>query len=299
MPGLPLNTMKPYSGTRKAIDLSNAYLDPDKLFTAHKNRVVADGGTILNETSCKNEIAFIINMGLWDNMASVASPEWGIKQDSSGNILKMYGLGNTPDYTAMQFGTALHPVTLDTTREIPLAIIKMDGGGSQLVSGAVVLQGHASLPYAVSVRGIDFDTTDNQGIAVRFNGPVYPHFYYWCVYRQAQKWQWFYSCDRDNPPTGVNGGASAGKLWDGTIGRSSALVSSADGQLRAYDNGSLFATSSTPPPPNISGITGTITLGTRYANEQTIAGAAYGGIGRVRVFSICNDAAASQISARA
>ncbi|AXX17712.1 hypothetical protein D7028_12900 [Serratia marcescens] len=290
--------MKPYSGTRKAIDLSNAYLDPDKLFTAHKNRVVADGGTILNEASCKNEIAFIINLGLWDNMASVASPEWGIKQDGSGNILKMYGLGNTPDYTATQFGTALHPVTLDTTREIPLAIIKMDGGGSQLVSGAVVLQGHASLPYAVSVRGIDYDITDNQGIAARFNGPSWPHFYYWCINRQAQKFKWFYSCDQFNPPTGA-GGASASKVWDGTIGRSAALVSPIEGKLRAYDSGAFSSESSSLPPPNISGITGTITLGTRYANEQTIAGAAYGGIGRVRVFSICNDAAASQISARA
>lgn len=298
MTSLAFNTLKPYTGSRAPIDLSGAYLDVTALFNAHKARVTADGGIILNEASCKSEIEFIINLGLWDVMASVAAPEWGIKRDGSGNILKMYGLGKTPDYTSTQVGTAIHPVTLDTSKEIPMAVIRLDGGGSQLVSGSMTLQAAASLPYIVSVRGLDYDLTDNQGIALRFNGPSWPHFYYWCVSRNDQKFQWFYSCDRFNPPTGA-GGASASKAWDGTVGKSAALVSSSEGQLRAYDNGSIFTTSSSYPPPNIAGIGGTVTLGTRYAGEQSQAAAAYGGIGRIRIFSSGNDTAAAQISARA
>lgn len=297
MANLALNTMRPYSGSRAAIDLSAAYLDADRLFDAHKARVLADGGKILNESSCRDEIAFIISVGLWDSMASVAAPEWGVKQDGLGNVVKIYGLGKTPDYTATQVGTAIHPVILDTTKEIPMAVIRLDSGGSQLVSGDLVLQAASELPYLVSIRGLDYDTTDNQGIAMRFNGPNWPHFIYWSVHRNNQKFNWFYACDQFNPPIGA-GGASASGTWNGTIGKSAALVSHADKKLTAYEHGLFSSESSTFPPPDISGIRATITLGARYANEEAGEKIAYGGIGRVRAFSICNDIAAALISNR-
>ncbi|HBT4637897.1 TPA: hypothetical protein MB271_001484, partial [Klebsiella pneumoniae] len=85
----------PTTGNRVLLPYTR--LDPAELFAAHKARVLADGGEILNESSLMQEITDIVAAGLWQYAVSLASPEWGIKRDAEGYVTKMYGLVG-PDY---------------------------------------------------------------------------------------------------------------------------------------------------------------------------------------------------------
>lgn len=53
-----VTTGKGYYGFRTALDLSDSILDPQALFNAYKARVVADGGTIPDESGCLDRFHF-------------------------------------------------------------------------------------------------------------------------------------------------------------------------------------------------------------------------------------------------
>lgn len=62
-------------------------VDVDKFFNFYKKRVLADGGSIVNEDSVKEAIGFVIDNKIpADLVFSATSPSWGVK-----------GQGNTPE----------------------------------------------------------------------------------------------------------------------------------------------------------------------------------------------------------
>ncbi|HBT4641472.1 TPA: hypothetical protein MB271_005184, partial [Klebsiella pneumoniae] len=117
----------PTTGNRTLLPYTR--LDPAELFAAHKARVLADGGEILNEVSLLQEITDIVNAGLWQYAVSLASPEWGIKRDAEGYVTKMYGLAGTPDY--LEFivaGQYARRCMLDTTTTPPSIRVQVNLG---------------------------------------------------------------------------------------------------------------------------------------------------------------------------
>ncbi|MFP7610153.1 hypothetical protein [Serratia quinivorans] len=300
MSSLAMDTGKLYDGVRRSMNLTGALLNPAEIFDKHKQRVLDDGGIILNEASLMDEINFLVEKDAWTNMASFAAPEWGIKKDSNGNIIKMYGLGETPDYEAVVAGAAENPITLDTSKEIPVINIKLKNGGSYLRTVRMLpIQKTRNAQYLMAIRALDLDVNDNTGIAVSFINSSFPAFYFWSVSRQAQKYSWFYACDQVNPPAGAGGAKVARTPFDGTITRTAALVDVVGERMRGYENGTLYKESTQFPPPNISGVMGFLQVAGRYPSDLTSSDGAYGCIGRIRVLSQASEELAKLISQRA
>ncbi|ELW7386653.1 hypothetical protein [Yersinia intermedia] len=154
------------TGNRGYLDIKT--LDPQQLFNAHRARVTADGGTIMNEASLLDEIKFLVNNGMWKYVTFYASPEWGIKYDTDGtSVLKMYGLGPT-DFIAYDVGRALkRPITLDTSVTPPK--IKMwvwDGGSLMRAEKLVTAQYSKNNPYLFSAIMDDTESSDAAGISI-------------------------------------------------------------------------------------------------------------------------------------
>lgn len=64
-------------------------------FTLYKQRVVADGGAIIDEQATKDAINFGLSNGVNNTTGfSVTSPRWGAKI-SNGNVVKLYSLFNS------------------------------------------------------------------------------------------------------------------------------------------------------------------------------------------------------------
>ncbi|CAI0889265.1 hypothetical protein [Serratia marcescens] len=300
MASLAMDTGKLYDGLRSSINLAGALLKPAEIFDKHKKRVIDDGGIILNEASLMDEINFLVENDAWTNMASFAAPEWGIKKNADGNVIKMYGLGDTPDYEAVVAGTTVNPITLDTAREIPVLNIKLQNGGTYLRTARMLpIQKTRNAQYLMAVRALDLDLNDNTGIAVSFINSSFPAIYFWSVSRQAQKYSWFYACDKFNPPTGAGGANVSRAPFDGTITRTAALVDVVGERMRGYENGTLYQEDLKTPPPNISGVMGYLQVAGRYPSDLTSSDGAYGCIGRIRVLSQATEDLAKLISQRA
>lgn len=161
-----LLSTKPTTGNRTLLPFT--IFNPQTIFNAHKARVVADGGVILNEGSLLDEITFLVGEGLWEYVTFYASPEWGIKYDADGtSVLKMYGLGPT-DFVAYDVGRTLkRPITLDTSVSPPK--IKMwvwDGGSLMRAEKLVTAQYSKNNPYLFSAIMDDTESSDAAGISI-------------------------------------------------------------------------------------------------------------------------------------
>ncbi|QJW57007.1 hypothetical protein HL670_03904 [Serratia plymuthica] len=160
--------VSPWASTGNRGFLNINTLDPQQLFNAHKNRVVADGGVILNEASLLDEINFLVNNGMWKYVTFYASPEWGIKYAADGtSVIKMYGLGLT-DFTATDVGGAnLRPVTLDSSVSPPALSIRVQAGGSYMrADNLVIAQYSANNPFLFSSIMRDTESSDVMGISI-------------------------------------------------------------------------------------------------------------------------------------
>ncbi|EPY7323642.1 hypothetical protein ACXEI5_000869 [Klebsiella quasipneumoniae] len=163
----------PTTGNRTLLPYTR--LDPAELFAAHKARVLADGGEILNETSLLQEITDIVAAGLWQYAVSLASPEWGIKRDASGYVTKMYGLAGTPDY--LEFivaGQYARRCMLDMTTTPPSIRVEVNLGAAYLRTETPVRQQKiAGRPYIVAAILADKESADNRGVVMALS-PVAP-----------------------------------------------------------------------------------------------------------------------------
>jgi hypothetical protein len=160
-----LLSSRPTTGNRTLLPFT--IFDPQTIFNAHKSRVVADGGVILNETSLLDEIKFLVEEGMWEDVTFYASAEWGVKLGSNNSALKLYGLGPT-DFTATDVGgTTLRPVTLDTTVSPPELVIRVQSGGSYLrADNLVIAQRSAANPFLFSSIMKDAESSDVMGISI-------------------------------------------------------------------------------------------------------------------------------------
>ncbi|CUZ13920.1 Uncharacterised protein [Serratia marcescens] len=154
------------TGNRGYLDIKT--LDPQQLFNAHKARVTADGGTIMNEASLLDEIKFLVNNGMWKYVTFYASPEWGLKFDTDGtSVLKMYGLGPTDFYSYDVGRDIKRPVTVNTSVTPPKLMIWVWTGGSLMrAEKLVTAQYSADAPFLHSCIMDDTESSDEGGIAI-------------------------------------------------------------------------------------------------------------------------------------
>lgn len=72
-----------------ALDANVESLD----FTAYKQRVLADGGFIADETAVQEALSFAFTNKLSESeVYSATSARWGVKLDSAGKPKKLYSL---------------------------------------------------------------------------------------------------------------------------------------------------------------------------------------------------------------
>lgn len=295
----------PTTGNRTLIPFTR--LDPAELFAAHKARVLADGGEILNETSLMQEITDIVAAGLWQYAVSLASPEWGIKRDAEGYVTKMYGLAGTPDYIEMLVaGQYARRCMLDTTTTPPSIRVQVNLGAAYLRTETPVRQQKiAGRPYIVAAILADKQSADNMGVVMAFNpvsGNTNPIVYEWCIRNAAGRAESSsYYLAGKYPDTGTDNvkALSSGYV---SMGPSALFVEPAAGRGKNYSNGQLVSTSDVTASgviPDMTGIDVNIYIGTRYPSDYTATAANTDGmVGRIRCFGYATEEQAKAISQR-
>ncbi|MFM8117968.1 hypothetical protein PU695_09370 [Klebsiella pneumoniae] len=295
----------PTTGNRTLIPFTR--LDPAELFAAHKARVLADGGEILNETSLLQEITDIVNAGLWQYAVSLASPEWGIKRDSSGYVTKMYGLAGTPDY--LEFivaGQYARRCMLDTTTTPPSIRVQVNLGAAYLRTETPVRQQKiVGKPYIISAILADKESADNMGVVMAFNpvsGNTNPIVYEWCIRNSAGRAESSsYYLAGKYPDTGTD---NVKALSEGyfPMRPTAFFVEPAAGRGKNYSNGQIVSTSDVTASgviPDMTGIDVNIYIGTRYPSDYTATAANTDGmVGRIRCFGYATEEQAKAISQR-
>ncbi len=296
----------PTTGNRTLIPFTR--LDPAQLFAAHKARVLADGGEILNETSLLQEITDIVNAGLWQYAVSLASPEWGIKRDSSGYVTKMYGLAGTPDY--LEFivaGQYARRCMLDTTTTPPSIRVQVNLGAAYLRTETPVRQQKiVGKPYIISAILADKESADNMGVVMAFNpvsGNTNPIVYEWCIRNSAGRAESSsYYLAGKYPDTGTD---NVKALSEGyfPMRPTAFFVEPAAGRGKNYSNGQIVSTSDVTASgviPDMTGIDVNIYIGTRYPSDYTATAANTDGmVGRIRCFGYATEEQAKLISSLA
>lgn len=296
----------PTTGNRTLIPFTR--LDPAQLFAAHKARVLADGGEILNETSLLQEITDIVNAGLWQYAVSLASPEWGIKRDSSGYVTKMYGLAGTPDYIEMLVaGQYARRCELDTTTTPPSIRVQINLGAAYLRTQTPVRQQKiVGKPYIISALLADKESADNRGVVMALNptgSNTNPITYLWCIRNSAGRAEsGTYYLSGKYPDTGgdtVTAPAAAGYV---SFLSSACFVEPAAGRGKNYSKGVLASTSAVTASgkiPDMTGVDVHIYIGTRYtAGYNATAADTDGMVGRIRCFGYATEEQAKAISQR-
>ncbi|HBQ4000044.1 TPA: hypothetical protein L7076_004658 [Klebsiella pneumoniae] len=296
----------PTTGNRTLIPFTR--LDPAQLFAAHKARVLADGGEILNETSLLQEITDIVNAGLWQYAVSLASPEWGIKRDSSGYVTKMYGLAGTPDY--LEFivaGQYARRCMLDTTTTPPSIRVQVNLGAAYLRTETPVRQQKiVGKPYIIFAILADKESADNMGVVMAFNpvsGNTNPIVYEWCIRNSAGRAESSsYYLAGKYPDTGTD---NVKALSEGyfPMRPTAFFVEPAAGRGKNYSNGQIVSTSDVTASgviPDMTGIDVNIYIGTRYPSDYTATAANTDGmVGRIRCFGYATEEQAKLISSLA
>ncbi|HCI6722595.1 TPA: hypothetical protein NPP61_004058 [Klebsiella variicola subsp. variicola] len=301
-----IQSQNPTTGNRTLIPFTR--LDPAELFAAHKARVLADGGEILNETSLLQEITDIVNAGLWQYAVSLASPEWGIKRDGSGYVTKMYGLAGTPDYIEMLVaGQYARRCELDMTTTPPSIRVQVNLGAAYLRTQTPVRQQKiANRPYIISAMLADTESADNRGVVMALNpvsGNTNPITYLWCIRNTAGRAEsGTYYLSGKYPDTGgdtVTALAAAGYV---SLLPSACLVEPASGRGKNYSKGSLISTSAVTASgkiPDMTGVDVHIHIGSRYTSNYSATGADTDGkVGRIRCFGYATEEQAKAISKR-
>ena len=94
-----------------ALDASVESLD----FTVYKQRVLADGGFIADETAVKEALNFALTNGIFESeVYSATSARWGVKLDGAGKPKKLYSLFNSAGDIDVTIGTP-NSIFYDTT----------------------------------------------------------------------------------------------------------------------------------------------------------------------------------------
>ncbi|ESN37029.1 hypothetical protein L365_02428 [Klebsiella pneumoniae MGH 19] len=294
----------PTTGNRVLLPYTR--LDPAELFAAHKARVLADGGEILNESSLMQEITDIVAAGLWQYAVSLASPEWGIKRDAEGYVTKMYGLVG-PDY--LEFivaGQYARRCMLDTTTTPPSIRVQVNLGAAYLRTETPVRQQKiAGRPYIISAILADKESADNRGVVMAFNpvsGNTNPIVYEWCIRNAAGRAESSsYYLSGKYPDTGED---NVKALSDGYVSMrpSACLVEPAAGRGKNFSNGLLVSTSDVTKSgeiPDMTGVDVHIYIGSRYTANYSATGADTDGmVGRIRCFGYATEEQAKLISQR-
>lgn len=168
-----INTLKPYTGSRAAIDLSAYILDPDALFATHKARVIADGGTIPDEPGCLARFQFLLENGMFTRATICAAPAFGIKTDGDGNVKVVYNLLDAAgDLLETSRGTPPAKMSYDSvSRSVNIRITS--SGGTWLQSRSnIIIQKMDS--YLIAGRMSDLDHLDGNGITMGYSMPSLP-----------------------------------------------------------------------------------------------------------------------------
>jgi hypothetical protein len=297
----------PTTGNRTL--LAYTRLDPQQLFNAHKARVTADGGVILNESGLLQEIKDLVAAGLWQYASSLASPEWGIKRDADGYVIRMYGLAGTPDYVErLVAGQYPRRCELDMTTTPPSIRVQVNLGAAFLRTETPIRQQKiAGKPYIVSALLADKESADNRGVVMALNptgSNTNPIVYQWTIRTGAGRAESanFYLAGKypDSGGDTVIASAPAGYV---SFLPNACLVLPASGQGKNFSKGLLANTSAVTASgviPDMTGVDVNIYIGTRYPSGYTpTASDTDGLIGRIRCFGYATEEQAKMISARA
>jgi len=285
-----IKTSKPYSGVRKAIDLSSSYLEPAVQFNAYKARVIADGGRIINESRLLEEITTMINSGMWGNVGAWIGASFGVKTDSNGAVLKAYGLAGSPDFIPEAVGATARPIVFDTTREQPIFLVRVDKGGSILRSEKKIFaQRAAGADFALSVRGTDWLPYPNDSIgmgAALHSSGVNGLLTWQAMDGFNTRLAWSYTSTATNP---VSSGSTLNinKTPYATFKRSAALISPLKGRMSVYADG-LLAEAKTHASGKLADINATevqVNIGPMFNDPAswTANATCYGGISSLRL----------------
>ncbi|MFW6525105.1 hypothetical protein [Acinetobacter baumannii] len=132
------------------LDPATEFLD----FTLYKQRVLADGGTIVNEQAVKDAFAFIYQNGLnEDQVFSATSANWGVKV-AAGNPLKLYSLFSSVGDIVVTIGSDAAINYDKTTYNVPTVELKSSSANA-LITGST-------------------GNVNNAGICVIARAPVLP-----------------------------------------------------------------------------------------------------------------------------
>lgn len=101
-----------YTGDKKLKSVIPSVMTADQYFTAYKNRVIADGGYIVDETKTLATINFLFANDLISRSTSIVSSKYGLKLDGT-KVVKLYGLDGV-DLVAVLHGTGDY-YTIDGT----------------------------------------------------------------------------------------------------------------------------------------------------------------------------------------
>jgi hypothetical protein len=302
-----LSSGKIYAGVLPGIDMSGAILNPATLFTAYKNRVVADGGIIVDEAATLDEITFIVNNGMWDRVSAWAGASFGLKirTGTTTQIDKLYGLSSSPDFTPIVVApAAAPPVTLVLGAVNKLSMV-LNGGGVYLKSSTQSkVQAASGVPYLISARLEDRLATDQLGMTVSFAYATTNK----ALARQqtiytnggAQNVAWQYFATNVNPPVSGSDVASGAQSPYIAFAKCAGLFDQAAGAVIGYGNGTVLhtGTSTTGALADLSQVNGYWHLGPADSSVPT-GNSCYGYLANIRCLSIASALDGQLISNRA
>lgn len=304
--------VSPWASTGNRGFLNINTLDPQQLFNAHKNRVVADAGVILNETSLLDEINFLVNNGMWKYVTFYASPEWGIKYAADGtSVIKMYGLGAT-DFSVYDVGgTNNRPITLDMSVNPPeIKIWVWDGGSLLRAEKTVIPQFSKSSPFLFSATMRDLESGDGVGISVVACRPVgNPNNIASIAVERAtasgsaqKDYGYRHFAAKVFPVITVADWLNYNKVPYTANIKNASLISPADGKMYSYENGMQVAVQTSPSgvlvDSSVEPLQMNIGAPDNNAASWKTGQKTYGSISRLRCLSYATSAQAALISKR-
>ncbi|HFV9294929.1 TPA: hypothetical protein ACIAIE_004820 [Serratia fonticola] len=302
-----LSSGKIYAGVLPGINMSGAILNPATLFTEYKNRVVADGGIIVDEAATLDEITFMVNNGMWGRVSAWAGASFGLKirTGTTTQVDKLYGLSSSPDFTPIVIApAAAPPVTLVLGSVNKLSIV-LNSGGVYLKSNSLSkAQAATGVPYLISGRLEDRNNTDQLGITVSFADGTTNK----ALARQqtiytnggAQNVAWQYFATNVNPPVSGSDVASGAQSPYVAFAKCAGLFDRAAGAVIGYGNGAVLhtGTSTTGLLADLSQVSGHWHLGPADPSVPT-GNSCYGYLTNIRCLNIASALDAQLISNRA
>jgi hypothetical protein len=300
------NSRKVYSGALAGIDISGSVLNPSALFTEYKNRVVADGGYIVDEAATLSEIEFLVNNGMWDRVSAWVGASFGvnIRTGTTTQVDKLYGLSSSPDFTAVAVAPTGSPIVSLITGAVNKLAITLVNGGVYLKSNAArKAQAAAGVPYLISARLEDRVNTDQLGMTVSFADPIANK----ALARQRtiltngaainEAWQFF--ATNVNPPVSGSDVASGAQAPYVVLASCAGLIDPEAGKVTGYGGGIALHTgiSSTGKLADLSQVAGYWHLGPADSSVPT-GQSCYGYLANIRCLNIASALDAQLISNR-